>query len=268
LRALADDINHTVYGSSHTAVDDLFNTAPTSTPYVEPPSGLWNKNYGPQDAQQTFDFMKWAQDNHVSAEQLYDMAKKWKVQKPEQYGTPSLSQMPGTGTMAPKFVHIEGWPDSPANPNVLDPDLGHKILDFLEQSEHQNVEGLGDHWSTSPSVSSGTFAGGELPIVISADWPGLGEHPGRPHAAWGYGGENEINLAPGAPVRVKRVQIKIPGQGSKWVDLPVEPHMRFASSPPPGALEKLEARIERLARDYHSSLDYLETKIEHLALES
>ena len=38
--------------------------------------------------------MKWVQDNHVGQEQLYEMAKKWGVNNPEQYGLTALTPDP------------------------------------------------------------------------------------------------------------------------------------------------------------------------------
>ena len=98
-----------------------------------------------------------------------------------------------------------------------------------------------------------------LPVNCSKAWTirasnccavaGQGEWANDPFAVVGFGSEQEIPLAPGAPVRVKRVRINSPDHGWKnWHDLVVHPHMRYASAPLPPRPQNTGTTPEQLYR--------------------
>lgn len=250
LQNLLSEIRDDVLGSSAKAGDkdmpaplDLFTTAPEHAPdekpYVTPPSGSFSNSFGPANATSAFELAKWIKDKNPPPEQLYELAKKWGVDKPEQYGSPALKKMliqMGTPTFDPMpDPHTPDPEHAPKIERSMPAGLGQKILDYLHHFPYPYVTGggLGDHLSTDEGVSTGNFSGGELPVVVSGEWYGQGENPDRPHAAWGYGSEKEINLSPGAPVKVKRVKVKLPGShSSEWIEIPVEEQMRTAARQP------------------------------------
>lgn len=230
---LLEEISKIVHGSGDTtypgAMDDLYNELgkhiQNKSGYI-PESELKNQPWyssGPgssagYDNKKIFDFGKWMMEHKPPPEQLYELAKKWGIDHPEQYGIPPPGEMPGSYTA---------------------PGLGNKLLDYLESSGYEEtgsnperyVPGFGNHWTQSTGTAT-SFGGGatsynELPVMITADWNGVGEDPNRTgtgNAASGLGavshpGETEITLAPGAPVQVKQVRIRphvaVP-QGKPW----------------------------------------------------
>lgn len=232
---LLDQIRSRFVGSSDSAgtVPDLFNTyEDKDTPKQEVPDE-W-KYHGPQGMEGMFSFNKWAQDNKVPPEQMYELAKKWGVNDPNKYGTPPLSEGPW------------GKPMDPDKSLEADPRFAQLILDYLEAEDYyQSGWGfappgsLGDHWSATPNPEGGapdSFAtNGQLKVLMTGDWGGLGENPNGAHAMVGFGnlghGENEINLSPGAPINIKRLRLRAPEHGwSSYREVPVNPHTRYAAT--------------------------------------
>ncbi|QDH91870.1 hypothetical protein SEA_PHRAPPUCCINO_195 [Mycobacterium phage Phrappuccino] len=123
--------------------------------------------------------------------------------------------------------HPDGWNNK---------ELGHKLLDFLQRQRAKGVGdegGLGRHWSTDKWVSSSSFAGSDnypnLPVLVSADWDGRGEDPYRTNTNGHWPDEKEVTMLPGAPMRIRDVQIRHP-QTRDWHSVLSDPHDRYASA--------------------------------------
>jgi hypothetical protein len=228
---LLEEIARIVHGSSDTTYPkeygDLYNElgkhiqdksgyVPESEIKKQPWGGGSPGGYA--EPKKVFDFGQWMMKHHPPPEQLYELAKKWGIDHPEQYGVPPPGETPGSYTA---------------------PGLGNKLLDYLESSGYEEtghsperyVPGFGNHWTQSTGTAT-SFGGGstsynELPVMITADWNGVGEDPNRTGtgnasgslSAVSHPGETEITLAPGAPVKVKQVRIRphvpVP-QGKPW----------------------------------------------------
>lgn len=133
---------------------------------------------------------------------------------------------------------LEVTPSAQLRGNYDHPELGKLILDYLENTKHRSSEGgknseggLGWHWTRAVNkVYKGVPAAGigktemkatnrNLPIAISGLWTGQGEG-GTGSPSSGHGGtydvdnkrELEHNLNSHAPVTVRRLQIRAPGQ--------------------------------------------------------
>lgn len=121
------------------------------------------------------------------------------------------------------------------------PEVGHRILDYLEadNNPHGRELGLGRHWT--PDIEQAKlFSGGahgtkwlndqlSLPAVISAEWHGAGEDPYRTKS-WGHhDDEKEVTMLPGAKMRVKDVHIIHPQTGEWHSVYDGEPQYREAS---------------------------------------
>ena len=245
-KLLMDMIRSTFLGSyGEKNVPDLFTNAKDTgedKSAVVPVPEEWG-SYAPEGVTGVFDFNKWAHDNHVPPEQLYSLAKKWKVDDPSKYGIAPLSEGPWTKGMLPE--------------KSLESNAGfaNLILDYLEATDYRGSQGyappgsLGDHWSLNRKISESFGKTGDFNVLVSADWPGQGEWANDPFAVVGFGSEQEIPLAPGAPVRVKRVRINSPDHGWKnWHDLVVHPHMRYASAPLPPRPQNTGTTPEQLYR--------------------
>lgn len=215
---LLEQIAKVVHGSSEKtypgAIDDLYDELGRQ---IMDKSGYIPENdlkkqkwyqYGPSQSNQTaMDFAKFVMEKHPPPEQMYDLAKKWGLTNPEDYGIAPPGQTPGSYTA---------------------PGLGDMLLDYGETSGYEEtnhnpdraVHGLGNHWSQSSDTAMG-FGGGNysynsLPVWIEGGWNGLGEDPNRTgtgNAASGlsavsHPGETEVTLAPGAPVQVRKLRIR------------------------------------------------------------
>lgn len=127
------------------------------------------------------------------------------------------------------------------NPLGFDnPELGGKLLDWVEQNYGRRDTGLGRHWSTDSSMAAQwaqSGSGGEvvapgqvpsLPMRIRQEWKGQGEDPYRTNTGGHFDEENEVTMLPGAPVNIADVQIRHP-QTFEWHSVLDAPHQRTAS---------------------------------------
>ena len=267
---LADQIRARMFGSGARPDDvpDLFNTYEDkdAPPEVEVPE-KWTQR-GPQGMDDVFDFNKWCQDNDVPPEQMYSLAKKWGVNDPGKYGTPPMSGGPWGKGMSGDY----SWKS--------DPGFAHLVLDFAQATDYRGGGGyappgsIGDHWSLNKDTakSFGGRGNSYLHLMVDADWDGRGGWKDDPFGVYGLDdnphNEQELSMAPGAPMWVKRVRIHHnKGDGSdgswnhhNWHDLRVEPHWRSASRAPAAAMNAAVNRIAAL-EEAHEEIE----AIKHLA---
>lgn len=124
------------------------------------------------------------------------------------------------------------------NPLGFDnPELGGKLLDWVEQNYGRRDTGLGRHWSTDSSMAAQWAQSGSggapgqvpsLPMRIRQEWKGQGEDPYRTNTGGHFDEENEVTMLPGAPVNIADVQIRHP-QTFEWHSVLDAPHQRTAS---------------------------------------
>jgi hypothetical protein len=156
--------------------------------------------------------------------------------------------------------------------------LSNHILNFMEDTGQRKPQGvqftqdhdqapptwLGRHW-TNDFDRAEDFAlnarhqGRGFGVMLQGDWDGRGEDLNRTNAGGSWQGENEITLAPGAPVNIKGVHIQHPTKDSlspdwsgeqNWHNVLAQPQQRTAvASHPP--LPKLWADYQ----DWHKPYD-------------
>lgn len=138
---------------------------------------------------------------------------------------------------------LDVTPPSGSKGNYDHPELGKLILDYLENTRHRSGEGGGDsqgglgwHWTRAinkmykgvPDAGIGQeqmkATPRNLPIALSGLWSGEGEGSGHGGAySPEHSGEKEHNLRTHAPVHIRRVQIRSPGEENQgygaWHDV-------------------------------------------------
>jgi len=154
-----------------------------------------------QDEQWKY-FQDFAKQHNLSEMTMYDLANKLGVGNPGQ-------AIPGQ------------------KGNYDDPRLGQLVLDYVE-----GAGGMGTHWTRDidklyngiPSAGAGAntlknMGGRQIPVLLSGLWAGQGETPSLQGGAYApmNDSEREQNLLQGAPVHMRRVQIRDP-QGN-WHDV-------------------------------------------------
>ena len=131
-----------------------------------------------------------------------------------------------------------GYEDGPKHfiPPSFGFELGDELLDYITQYGADRGVNLGRHWTVSPDVAeefSGapyTVGGSKyLPVMVRADWDGLGEDPGRSDTEGDYEDEEEITLLPGAPLHLKDMQVWDYDK-STWRPVLREPQQRHAAA--------------------------------------
>ncbi|ACH62086.1 hypothetical protein MYRNA_78 [Mycobacterium phage Myrna] len=116
-------------------------------------------------------------------------------------------------------------------------------VDFTKVHDKADPTWLGRHWTTNPDVAEDfAFPGHDakpasrgLSVMLSADWDGRGEDVGRSNAGGSWKDEQEINLQPGAGLKVHGLGIRHHDdwddmyQGEQWHNVLHTPQMRSAS---------------------------------------
>lgn len=148
-------------------------------------------------------------------------------------------------------------------PRYDHPELGHEILEYLENNRPRGTgrldphHGLGPHWSLNP-VTAKDFALSEaysalnspdslqLPVRVKGNWSGVGENPYRDGTGETYDGEfaneDEINLLAGAPMNISNVEVRHP-HTKQWIPVLKTPQQRLADATPIPARPRTAKRI-------------------------
>lgn len=142
------------------------------------------------------------------------------------------------GAQLPGMEGLRAGPWSSDDPDLPtpfhNPELGQKILDHWERNrgidkhspEPTDLQGLGRHWTLSPSETNNWSGGGStrdrLPVRFVSEFSGQGEDPYRTNTDGEHPSEQEITKIPGSPTKIVDVQVKSPTHG--WVSAWPEGH--------------------------------------------
>lgn len=215
---------------------------------------ILNGSASQRDPEQDFQHLKsWGSQYGLSDKEIDDVAGMLFSTQPDLYTDEKwqhLEEMANKKGIPIEEMHdlaakLEITPSPQSKGSYDHPELGQLILDYLENTRHRSDEGtqssgsqggLGWHWTRAVNkMYKGVPDAGigksdmkatprNVPIALSGLWTGQGEGGGHggayePH----HQGELEHNLRSHAPVHIRRVQIRAPGQENQgygdWHDI-------------------------------------------------
>jgi hypothetical protein len=215
---------------------------------------ILNGSKSKRDPQSDYAELKsWAQNYNLSDKEVNDIAGVLFSTQPDLFTDEKWKHLEELGKKYPSIptaelhdlaAKLEVTPSPQSKGNYDHPELGKLILDYMEDTKHRSGEsgsegsqgGLGWHWTRAinkmykgvPDAGIGKHqmraTDRNVPIALSGLWTGQGEGSGHGGAYDPeHQGELEHNLRTHAPIHIRRVQIRAPGEENQgygaWHDI-------------------------------------------------